>query len=101
MTWRERIVAARERGKFTMEDIFLWLKPNSCFVGEQRERYGLWFNLEMTGIGDFVPCGPFQTAVQSSLMRNDFDEAERLLDTCEDRALALKRTSSEPQATHP
>ena len=96
-TWRERIVEARERGAFTREDLALWGLGSTCFVGEQRERYGIMFNLEMTGVGLESLARPedshhtLQTKILRALSSNDFNEAERLLDQVEDRALELKR----------
>ena len=97
MTWRERIAAARERGAFSEEDMALWGEGDTCFVGEQRVRYGILFNLDMTGTG-LTSLGPNTTDLQVNILRaigaNDFDAAERLLDHVEDRALILKRESA-------
>ena len=64
MTWRERIQAARERGRFGCEE---------CLVGELKD------------------LGASQFAIRLALYRNDFDAMERCLDAIEDRALQLKR----------
>ena len=94
-TWRERIAEARERWTFTREDIDLWSCGNTCFVGEMRNRYGLLFNLEMTGTGlaslGVSPPDGLQCRILRALSSNDFVQAETLLTHVEDRALELKR----------
>lgn len=96
-TWRERIAEARVRGYFTDKDMGLWNSADTCFVGEQRARYDIVFNLEMTGTGPESlnrtedSHYTLQISIIKALSCNDFDEAERLLDYVEDRALELKR----------
>lgn len=90
-TWRERIAEARVRGRFNDSDRRAWADGNTCLVGEQRERYGLNFNLEMTRIGPNVDSYELQTSILIALDDNNFDEVERLLEHIEDRALELKR----------
>lgn len=118
MTWRERIVAARERGEFTEEEQRLAgcsftremksLMPFAgyacCAVGEQAERYGaeLIFGAPVAWSG-LVPLdtalrdwgGEFAGAVSG----REFDMAESLLDKIEDRAMQLKREARSSRRT--
>lgn len=99
VTWRERIVAARERGRFTEEDVAAWRDARTCLVGEARAAYGMYFSLEMGLTPEEIPAkhlgdmggATLQWRTKRSLSLNDFDAAEALLDAIEDRALALKR----------
>lgn len=88
--WRERIAEARGRGKFTKEDLLAWKSLETCMVGEQREKYGVFFPLEM-GIPSEHLKGWLQTKIAKAILFNNFAEAEHLLDLVEDRALTLKR----------
>jgi hypothetical protein len=93
-TWRERIAEARERGKFTDEDRQDAYHPCTCGVGEMETRFGLEddprvnavfyrnTNKQWEGLAFRFP---------EAIAVDDFDEADRLLDAIEDRALALKR----------
>src|SRR2546428_12911633 len=104
MTWRERIIEAEARGKFTNDDLGHALGFATCAVGEQVSRGviadyrvdelpgGLDVRLAeirstetpktLIGLGSWF-CG--------AVVRNDFTKAHRLLDLIEDRALQLKR----------
>lgn len=104
-TWRERIAEARERNTFTQEDTAAWVSAKTCMVGEQRERYGIGFPLCMGLPLDAVPAAylgrllppennTLQFRILTAIHRNDFDAAESLLDAIEDRALELKREST-------
>ena len=96
MTWRERIVAARERGKFTTHDtheaLGSWF---ACAVGEQKSVAPALVRPILrpdttTGPADdqlYQDGMAFGTAVAHDL----FDVAEKLLDAIEDRVLELKR----------
>ena len=101
--WRERIQAARERGYFTSKDkrdaggIGRETGYGLCAVGEQADCVGapLIFHYPEDRIGvldEFLKAwgGAFAGAVSV----DDYDEAERLLDLIEDRALAIKRELS-------
>jgi hypothetical protein len=100
-TWRERIVEARARGRFTDEDKDDGCSWLTCAVGEQHTR--------MPALRLLVPCpesmvsgyapsdnelsslGDGKTGFNDAVYLDDFDRAERLLDAIEDRALELKR----------
>lgn len=97
MTWRERIAAARERGRFTAEDRTLAGSWETCAVGEQRHQHPAVvlvipghldlpadFDLQVLG-GRAV--GGFALAVQY----NRPHDADVALDAIEDRVLQLKR----------
>src|SRR5688572_4946773 len=86
MTWRERILAARERGSFTMEDMDAWREPATCLVGEQRRALGVYVRLDLE-----LGARDIQKEMCLAITRNDFDGLDRLLDFTEDRALELKR----------
>lgn len=107
MTWRERIAAARQRGKFTTADVHLacgcgW---RTCAVGEQAAPYPeLWRTLapfsafETESISVLIPIDPVliwlggnSRGFGKAVRTDDIDEAERLLDAIEDRVLELKR----------
>lgn len=93
MTWRERIVEARERGCFTKMDWYDAHDFSSCAVGEQR--------LALPGVVVMMDdCeAPDDDMLYSlgyaffwkAVKVDDFTEAERLLDAIEDRVLVLKR----------
>jgi len=103
-TWRERVVEARARGRFTQQDNRDAGKWETCAVGEQARLLpgvvtfrpmisgiptSLWpadYSLREFGWGA-DNSGGFTDAVH----RNDFDQAERMLDAIEDRVLELKR----------
>ena len=89
MTWRERIVVARERGQFTREDIELASEWDTCAVGELGIVIHKIPNLLLAI--DFVTDG---SAFVGAVTRHEFDEAERLLDNIADLALCLKREAS-------
>lgn len=104
--WRERIAEARERGRFSSEDRVAWGSPDTCMVGEQRERYGMDFPLSMLIPEDEIPRKHFdrfgallslQGCILRSISRNDFNAAEALLDAIENQALNLKRQCGESQ----
>jgi hypothetical protein len=94
MTWRERIQAARARGRFTLEDefdaVYSW---ETCAVGEQASQYGydvIKFRASMPSDAELRRLGGragFARAVESQR----FDDAEHFLGLIEDRALQLKR----------
>ena len=96
MTWRERISAARSRGRFTQDDVNDAISPDHCAVGE----------LEHQGILTFKETLEFYSAYGGSGLGGEFaavifagsifggayvDRAETLLDQIEDQALRIKR----------
>jgi len=106
MTWRERIVAARERGHFTQADREEATSWTTCAVGEQHRHYPsvvLYSDCrehETTSIGcgcpDDVPLLHFgdnghPAGFAYAVSINDFRGAENALDQIEDRVLELKR----------
>ena len=99
MSWRERIQAARERGRFTADDendAASWL---TCAVGEQHAALPEVVVYISSGPGSAVPMPADATLFRlgaasgfnGAVNCGDFDAAERLLDAIEDRALQLKR----------
>lgn len=108
MTWRERIQAARERGKFTKDDVDDAACWCTCAVGEQHIAmpevvlYDLSWPNPCLG-HDLIHEEFHGTPLRSQHLRSpgllfmravrdgDFDLADSLLDAIEDRALALKR----------
>ena len=101
-TWRERIAEAEARTRgwrrllprraFTLEDVQRMVSADTCLMGETAERFGLhvWdlanaLN-DRDGIGWIAPLDAIHADSPSRV--------GRLLDTIEDRALALKREQS-------
>lgn len=103
-TWRERVVAAAARGRFTVADWKLAKSWVTCAVGEQHALhpelglYGTWGrrppaidfdmgpeDLELSRLGDEA------TGFYAAVRENDIDRASDLLDAIEDRVLVLKR----------
>ena len=102
MIWRERIQAARERGRFTEDDLFdagvhKYTQPYArCAVGEQADRYGadLIFEWPEDRIGPIdQELRDLGAQFCGEISVHNFINAERLLDAIEDRALELKRAS--------
>ena len=97
MSWRERIQAARERGEFTYEDRMRAVSCSTCAVGEAARDIGIDHNAFVAV--RFVTDSPNALSIARHLsvgftmavINRRFDEAERLLDEIEDRALAIKR----------
>ena len=94
MTWRERIVAARERGGFTNEDRRLAKELDTCAVGEMSLRSGVSYG-KLTGpevqVVSWAPCCTLGLAFFGAVLRNEYGFADHVLDQIEDRALELKR----------
>lgn len=99
-TWRERIAAARVRGRFTAADIEAagesW---TTCAVGEQWRLHPL-----VVRMSDECECcrpqpydpdlgrlGGGPDGFGMAVCHQDIDRAEALLDQIEDRVLTLKR----------
>ena len=114
MTWRERIAAARVRGRFTEEDIALFGGTHTCLVGEYAatlaEATGVNFHLGWMRIagGTLEEASVRQYQIRRALVANDFDAVEAHLDYFEDRTLGLKRQAgsahapaSPPEAARP
>ena len=87
-TWRERVADAKERGRFTDQDVDLAADWNSCAVGEQHALHPFIVKLFPTNM--FQEGFDFITAVSDDRI----DEADALLDRIEDRVLQLKRDAS-------
>ena len=101
MTWRERVVAAEARGKFTHEDFKLASVWDTCAVGEQHQRN--------SHVVVYIPtdcfCHEFRECPQDdkiarlggidgffgAVILNDMHAAGRYLDKIEDRVMELKR----------
>lgn len=88
MTWRERLAAARERGRFSAEDVRLSSSVFTCMAQEVAERYGHSYARMPGGWLDLWVEG---TAAYLAIEAGDVDLAERCLDRIEDDALRLKR----------
>jgi hypothetical protein len=86
--WRDRIMAARARGRFTDEDRALAQTSETCAFGEQ-VRFGvlLHFNFWTASPPDRTLACYFTGAVRSNLP----DRAEAALEAIATRALELKR----------
>lgn len=90
--WRERNQMARERGRYSEDDLIFWRSPASCPVGECITRMGLssaaWCSLARMG-------GPghldFSSRFFDAMIFRHFDVAEKILDDLDDAALTLKR----------
>jgi hypothetical protein len=104
MTWRERIVAARERGDFTEDDVYKAGSWTTCVVGEVHQahplvvRYGECVGTcgGMDGCGwpldkTFEVLGDDLYGFAQAVKVGNVDRAEALLDQIEDRVLELKR----------
>ena len=94
-TWRERVAEARERGYFSHEDRMAWMDLTTCPAGEivrampclneATKKLGGLYNHELHVMGHALGrciAGPTEFL---------FDEADKILDAIEDRALQLKR----------
>ncbi len=96
MTWRERIQAARESGRFTEYDKDLASNWNTCAVGEQREAMPSVV-LKFTELGtmpqdnELYNLGGGPNGFYTAVLENNINLAESLLDRIEDRVLAMKR----------
>lgn len=101
MTWRERVMAARERGRFTGEDVRLAESWRTCAVGEQIAAYPEVIQVEKS-TQKIAICRPLDDILFGlggdgfdgflhAVVAQDFDLAENLLDRIEDRVLELKR----------
>ena len=96
MTWRERIIAARSRGGFTLDDVSDALDPDRCAVGElthqgiltAKETLQFYSAFGGSGLG-----GEFAAVIfLGSIFEGSYvDRAEALLDQIEDQALQIKR----------
>ena len=94
MTWRERNVAARQRGSFTDDekaDAMNWCR---CAVGEQcRAMPGVI----AVAAGTYVPVDERlhllgdEAGFGVAVNLDNFDRVDDLLDAIEDRVLQLKR----------
>jgi hypothetical protein len=101
MTWRERIAAARERGRFTQDDTRAGASWETCAVGEQHAMYptvvvmaesALWLGTTIGPADDTLfRLGDAISGFGDAVARNDFNKADVLLDAIEDRVLQLKR----------
>ena len=94
MTWRERIQAARERGRFTPYDRDDASEYCSCAVGETVEKYGVSRGGFVCDKGSLFSAQAVGVRFYRAVKANSFDEAEALLDAIEDRGVELKREMS-------
>ena len=90
MTWRERIITARKRGYFTKQDKALARDWATCAAHEASPNWNrsAW-NAECASAGFALirAGGAFLVVVA----RDEFDQAESLLERIEDLALRFKR----------
>jgi len=97
-TWRERIVEARERGKFTEEDVRLASSGATCAVGEVALTLGKTFADLVWGpsgkCGDKGPMYGLSADFTTAVYAGRLDMAEDRLDAIEDIALQLKREAT-------
>ena len=97
-TWRERIVEAREAGRFNYDDMFAWTNSCTCPVGEGVARIGLeswtveWW--EMWKRVDEEKTAERSLRALHAINTRDFDGLDALLDEIEDRVLELKREAA-------
>lgn len=91
-TWRERLIAARERGHFTQEDCALAGNWDRCAVGEQRSVLPFVVLCTSLLLGpDDDTLNELGRRFYAAIKAGDIAEAERLLDEIEDRILEMKR----------
>ena len=97
MTWRERIVAARGRGRFTADDRDKVDKWETCAVGEQHAAHPLVVHVCNKERGGYSPNDPVLRNLGGvggfcgAVLLDRVDRADVLLDQIEDRVLELKR----------
>ena len=100
-SWRERIVAARARGGFTIDDKTAAGSWPTCAVGEQHAALPdvVVYEPSTFSASGVVPTDDVLTRLGSghrdgfcgAVLCDDATLAETLLDAIEDRVLALKR----------
>jgi hypothetical protein len=90
--WRERIIRARECGRFTDDDRRLAARWTTCAVGEQISHYPKLIKLECGSPVD-ADLGQLGTTFFAAVLANDVARAEETLSRIEDRVLELKRQS--------
>ena len=90
MTWRERIIAARSRGRFTQDDVSDALSPDRCAVGELEQQGILTFKETLQFYENFGGSG-LGAEFTAAIFGGTVDRAEALLDQIEDQALEIKR----------
>ena len=95
MLWRERISAARSRGRFTQGDVSDAFSPDRCAVGElthqgltAEETYQFYSAFGGSGLGSEFAAVIFAGSIFGGAY---VDRAEALLDQIEDQALQIKR----------
>jgi hypothetical protein len=103
MDWRERIQAARARGRFTVADHAAWSRLDQCPAGEVVGALGCVFEGLTSLAGPTVSVDwwrRYRTVwfmgdeAGPAIVANDFDAVERLLEAIEDRTLELKREAT-------
>lgn len=101
-TWRERIVEAQARRKFTQEDKDLAADWATCAVGEQRLIHPLVVKMPTNPRGPWWVGRPEDDVLMDlgcadgfydAVRRHAYRKADRILDQIEDRVLQLKRES--------
>ena len=97
MTWRERIVAARDRKTrvgfaFTEKDRADMANPNACMVWEAAVSIGMTYPRLASAL-----LHEEAQAMNAVRYYDNPDAAERFLDAIEDRVLELKRASGASQ----
>ncbi len=95
MTWRERIAAARDRGRFTKRETKLAESWHTCAIGEQHQQLPdvvvYMPDSDKTASPDDPHLCRLGHDFYRTVMRGCADDAEALLDQIEDRVLQLKR----------
>lgn len=89
MTWRERVVAARQRGKFTMLEVVQAGRLDECAVGEAAAASGFTYSAI---VERQHPCDVWlDLAFTGAVASGNFTRADDILDAIDDRVLQLKR----------
>ena len=89
-SWRERVIRARERGRFTDEDRRQAARWSTCAVGEHVRCHPALIKLEY-GLPVDVELGRLGTIFFAAVLGNDALRAEAALDRIDDRVLEIKR----------
>ncbi len=92
-TWRERIVAARERGRFTDKDCTDSLSWCLCAVGEHHAAHPtiVRYTRGSRARPKDDRLADWGSRFSEAIYTNNFARAELLLNQIEDRVLTLKR----------
>jgi len=92
-TWRERIVLAREHGRFTGEERSLAARWSTCPVGELARRRGPTIVQLENGCPVDAVFSELGTSFFAAVLANDVARAEATLAEIEDQALITSRAA--------